>query len=210
MNSWIKYATEGIGTFFLVLTICLSGHPLAVGIMFMALIYAGKQISGGHYNPAITFMVWLDKGISLIDTVGYIVGQLVGTFMAAGFFNILSERTFYAVPSAEISLWQLMLVESLFSFFFFFIILIVHSAQSGLAQLNGIIIGFTLFALMLTLGSITGSVFNPAVAIGTSIFDFVRGGGSGLKHIPLYTLAPIAGAALAFIAHKTAFSQSKR
>ncbi|MFA6527289.1 MAG: aquaporin [Candidatus Babeliales bacterium] len=207
MNALIKYATEGIGTFFLVLTICLSGHPLAVGIIFMALIYIGKSISGGHYNPATTCIVWLGKGISLVDTVGYVVGQLVGAFIAAGLFNILSERTFYPIPSAEISLWQLMLVELLFSFIFFMVILVVQDAKSGLEQLDGIIIGFTLFALMLTLGSITGSTFNPAVAIGTSLFDLVRGGGFGLRHIPLYTLAPIAGAALAFITHKTVLNQ---
>lgn len=207
MNAWIKYATEGIGTFFLVLTICLSGHPLAVGIMFMALVYIGKQVSGGHYNPATTFVTWLGKGLSLIDMVGYMAGQIIGAFVAAGLFNILSERTFYPVPSAEISLWQLMLVEVLFAYIFFMVILVVGCAKSGLEQLDGIIVGFTLFALMLTLGSITGSAFNPAVAIGTSVFDLIRGGGFGIRHIPLFTLGPIMGAGLAFITHKTVLSQ---
>lgn len=203
MNWSIKYGAEFVGTFFLVLTICLSGHPLAVGIMLMALMYIGKSLSGGHYNPATSFMAWLGKGLSLPDFAVYVASQLGGTFVAAAFFYMLSERTFYPVPSAEISFWQLMFVECLFSFIFFLVILVVRSPRSGLAQLDGIIVGFTLFALMLTLGSITGSALNPALALGTSFFDLLIGGGAGLRHLLLYTVSPFTGAALAWFVNKT-------
>lgn len=208
MKSWIKYGMETAGTFFLALTVCLSGHPLAVGVMLMALIYVGKPVSGGHFNPATTLMIWLGKGISLIDASFYVVGQILGSIFAAGLFSLLSERTFYPVPSAEVSLWQLMLVEMLFSFVFFMVVAAVWSAKSGLENLDGIVIGFTLFAIMLTLGSITGSVFNPAIALGTILFDAVRGGGYGLRYIPLYTFAPIAGAMIAFFTNKTLATKS--
>ena len=55
-----KYAVELIGTFFLVFAVnasVLSGSPLAplaIGATLMVMVYAGGQISGGHYNPAVT------------------------------------------------------------------------------------------------------------------------------------------------------------
>jgi aquaporin Z len=33
--------------------------PLAIGASLMVMIFAGGHISGGHYNPAVTFAVLL-------------------------------------------------------------------------------------------------------------------------------------------------------
>ncbi len=52
-----KYITEFIGTFFLVLTIGLTGNPIAIGAALMVMVYAGGHISGAHYNPAVTLAV---------------------------------------------------------------------------------------------------------------------------------------------------------
>ena len=56
----IRYATEFIGTFFLVLTVglvVLSEAPLgavAIGSVLMVMVYMGGHVSGGHYNPAVS------------------------------------------------------------------------------------------------------------------------------------------------------------
>lgn len=55
-----RYLVEGIGTFFLVLTVALAvGYagalaPIAIGAVLMSMVYAGGHVSGGHYNPAVT------------------------------------------------------------------------------------------------------------------------------------------------------------
>ena len=54
-----KLVVEGIGTFFLALTVGLvilggTASPLAVGAVLIAMVYAGGHVSGAHYNPAIT------------------------------------------------------------------------------------------------------------------------------------------------------------
>ena len=61
-----NYIVEFIGTFFLVLVIGLTViepgagkfAALAIGATLMVMVYAGGHISGGHYNPAVTFAVW--------------------------------------------------------------------------------------------------------------------------------------------------------
>lgn len=73
-----KYLTEFIGTFFLVLTIGLTVipelplAPLAIGASLMIMVYMGGHVSGGHYNPAVSFAVFLrGKMASAGELVGY-------------------------------------------------------------------------------------------------------------------------------------------
>ena len=62
----MKYLVEFIGTFFLVLTIGITGMPrgaplapLAIGAILMVMVYAGGHVSGAHYNPAVTLAVFM-------------------------------------------------------------------------------------------------------------------------------------------------------
>ncbi len=83
-----KYTVEFIGTFLFVVSIIGiidNGSdlvPLYIGLTLMALVYMGGAISGGHYNPAVTFAVFLDKKIGSRDALGYIVFQLLGATFA--------------------------------------------------------------------------------------------------------------------------------
>jgi aquaporin Z len=86
-----KYITELIRTFFLVLTIgctVISGgscvvSPLAIGSVLMVMIFAGGHISGGHYNPAVTLVVWVRGRVAAKDVAPYIVFQVFGAAIAA-------------------------------------------------------------------------------------------------------------------------------
>ena len=86
-----KYIAELIGTFFLVLTIgcTVVGHeagavaPLAIGSALMVMVFAGAHISGGHFNPAVTFGVWLRRKCETKDVLPYMSFQIVGAVLAA-------------------------------------------------------------------------------------------------------------------------------
>lgn len=61
-----KYVVEFVGTFFLVMCICMTmggsiGHlaPLAIGLTLVMLVYAGGYLSGAHFNPAVSVAVYL-------------------------------------------------------------------------------------------------------------------------------------------------------
>ena len=88
-----RYATELIGTFFLVLTVALTVMggtplaPLAIGSALMVMVYMGGHISGGHYNPAVTVAVRLRGAMEPSDFLPYILAQCLG-----GDIKIVSEK----------------------------------------------------------------------------------------------------------------------
>ena len=77
-----RYVMEFIGTFFLTLVISLTGHPIAIGLILMAMIYAGGHISGGHFNPAVSFAMFLEKTLSLNAMLRYWAAQTLGATLA--------------------------------------------------------------------------------------------------------------------------------
>ena len=56
--------------------------PFAFGLGLLAAIFAFGHISGGHFNPAVTIAMVLDKRTTPIDAVGYIAAQVIGALGA--------------------------------------------------------------------------------------------------------------------------------
>lgn len=77
-----KYTVEFLGTFLFVLSIIgavsnlSSLTPLYIGMTLVALVYMGGAVSGSHYNPAVTFGIFLNKKIGAHDAFWYILSQL--------------------------------------------------------------------------------------------------------------------------------------
>ncbi|MBP9096749.1 MAG: aquaporin, partial [Ignavibacteria bacterium] len=94
-----KYLTEFIGAFFLILVIGMTGNPLAIGAILMVMIYMGGNISGGHYNPAVTLGVFMRGKIDAKDMIMYWVFQLLGAIIAAFIVFVLSAKTMQVVPA---------------------------------------------------------------------------------------------------------------
>ena len=57
--------------------------PWAFGFGLLAAIFAFGHISGGHFNPAVTVAMVLDKRTTPMDAVGYILSQIIGAVAAA-------------------------------------------------------------------------------------------------------------------------------
>lgn len=88
----IKYLTEFLGTFFFLSVILQTGKkipikiaPLAIGLALVLIIIFGGQISGGHFNPAVSTMFFLNKTLPANDLVPYIIAQILGA-IAANYF----------------------------------------------------------------------------------------------------------------------------
>ena len=93
-----KLGAELIGTFWLVLGGCgaavlaagfpkvgigLVGVSLAFGLTVLTGAYALGQVSGGHFNPAVSFGLWAGGRFPAKDLLPYIVAQVLGAILAA-------------------------------------------------------------------------------------------------------------------------------
>ena len=190
-----NYITEFIGTFFLVLTIGLTGDPLAIGVMLMAIIYMGGHISGAHYNPAVSIAMIYRGLLTAKEAIKYILSQLAGAFLAALTVNWLIGDVMQVAPSNTASVMQILAVEAIFTFALMLVILNVatHPKTAGNSY-YGLAIGFTIMAAAFAGGGISGGVYNPAVGTGPILVDVILGDGKTLANLWYYFVGPIFGA----------------
>jgi aquaporin Z len=190
-----NYITEFIGTFFLVLTIGLTGDPLAIGVMLMAIIYMGGHISGAHYNPAVSIAMIYRGLLTSKEAIKYILSQLAGAFFAAFAVNWLMGDVMQVAPSNTASVMQILAVEAIFTFALMLVILNVatHPKTAGNSY-YGLAIGFTIMAAAFAGGGISGGVYNPAVGTGPILVDVILGDGKTLANLWYYFVGPIFGA----------------
>ena len=85
-------ALEFLGTFLFLSTILISGNPFVIGVALAILIYLGIDVSGGHYNPAVTIMTLYNKGIATYTAGAYILSQILGGILAAIVYNFMKTR----------------------------------------------------------------------------------------------------------------------
>jgi aquaporin Z len=88
----IKYVTEFIGTFIFLSVILATGAALPIGASLAVAIWFGGKISGGHFNPAVSVMMFLNKKLSAGDLPLYIVAQVLGGVAALFFYKLAGSK----------------------------------------------------------------------------------------------------------------------
>jgi len=194
-----KLVVEFIGTFFLVFVIGMTViapdagmfAPLAIGATLMVMVYAGGHISGGHYNPAVSFGAYIRGALPAKDLVPYWAAQIIGGVAAYGMVVLM--KGYHVATSMHFDLSHALIAELLGAFALVFVVL--STATSKKIEGNsfyGLAIGFTVTVMAYALGGISGGAFNPAVAIGL--------GSMNILPAPLvwtHIVANLAGGALA-------------
>jgi aquaporin Z len=189
-----KYITEFIGTFFLVLTIILSGQALVIGSVLMVMVFAGGHISGAHYNPAVTLAVWLRGKITMNEAIPYMIAQIIGAVLAAllGVWITGMDMEGQSMNLDQKTM-QALVAEVLGTFALAYVVLNVATTKGTAGNsFYGLAIGFTVFACASGLGRISGGAFNPAVAIGLSVAKIFA-----WKNIWIYLAGCFVGATIA-------------
>lgn len=206
-----KYLTEFIGTFFIVLTAVMvtsnpdtaSMAPLAVAGMYLAMVYAGTQVSGGHFNPAITMAALMRRKVERGDAMYYVLIQLVASVVAAAIGVYLHDCNNGASIVARVNEQPIcaVLAEFFGTFALVFVMLQVSSIQDGAGNTQlGMAAGFTVLAAGLALGNLSGGAFNPAIALGASVAGLF-----GWDDILVYLIGNTLGAAAAATAFQFTF-----
>lgn len=203
----MKYVYEFIGTFFLVLTVglaVLSGPatalfaPLAIGSILAVMVYAGGHVSGGHYNPAVSFAVYLRGKISHLDMIYYWIAQILAAVVAAYLAVYLTGNKFAAPLRLDIV--RSLIVEFLFTFALCYVVLNVATAKATAGNsFYGFAIGFTVLVGAYAVGAISSGAFNPAVALGAVILKAIS-----WQNLWIYIVANLAGGAAAAFTFKAA------
>jgi aquaporin Z len=213
-----KLAAEAFGTFWLVfagigsalisagipeLGIGFLGVALALGLTVMTMAYAVGRISGGHFNPAVSFGLALGGRLPWSDLVPYWVAQLVGGIAGAAVLYLVAtgnpdflvgnfaSNGYGELSPGGYSLTSGLVVEVIGTAFFVIVILgTTHRlAPVGFAP---IAIGLALTLIHLFAIPVTNASVNPARSIATAIFSQQ----GALGQVWLFIVAPLLGGAL--------------
>jgi len=202
-----RYVAEAVGTYLLVLvgtgaiiveeTYGILGHvgiAIAFGLVVMTMIYALGEISGAHFNPAVSFAFWLARRSSQRHMLAYATAQCLGALAASLTLELL------APPSATMgatlpttALWQAWILEVLLTFALMYVIISVATGAKETGLMAGVAIGAAVTMLALFGGPLTGASMNPARSLGPALVS------GRLEHLWIYLTAPFAGAALAVL-----------
>ena len=206
-----KYISEFLGTFILVFagcgaivtnefsdgTVSHSGIALTFGLVVMALIYAFGEISGAHFNPAVTLAFTYAKKFPLIEVPKYITAQCIGAIAGAAMIWVLfPENEYLGTTLPQIDIWRTFIFEALLTFILMLVIINVSTGSKETGIMAGIAIGGVVWFEAQFAGPITGASMNPARSIGPALVS------GHLEHLWLYILAPILGALLAVVSCK--------
>lgn len=89
----INYFVEFAGTFIFLSVILSAGKPIPIAIALAAMILWGGSVSGGNYNPAVSFMLYMDGSLSKQDFPMYVSAQLAGAYVALQFHRMKNKST---------------------------------------------------------------------------------------------------------------------
>jgi aquaporin Z len=199
-----RYIAEFIGTFFLVLTVGCTVIPgaagvipaLAIGAALMVMIFAGGHISGGHFNPAVTFAIFIRGRLEVKNVIPYWVAQIAAGIVAALIAMFLVGKS--GAPMEITNIPAAFVAEFLFTFALAYVVLNCATAKGTLDNsFYGLAIGFTVLAGIFAVGSISGGAFNPAVAIGAAVMKLVH-----FQDIWIHIVAELAAGLIAGLTFK--------
>ena len=208
-----KYFVELIGTFFLVLTVGLTGifgidgnvAPLAIASALMVMIYAGGHISGAHYNPAVSLAAAIRGALDWKQLGQYIIAQLLGA--AAAVCTICCMTGTHAVDFPnEFELKALIIAEILFTFALCYVVLQTATTKNTNGNsYYGLAIGFTVLVGAYAVGGThCAGAFNPAVALGAGMMNMIS-----WPLVGYTVLANLIGGILAAVAFKITYTEAE-
>ncbi|MDC1162159.1 MIP family channel protein [Tenacibaculum sp.] len=207
-----KYISECIGTFSLIFCgtgamtvneitsgkdLTHIGVAITWGLIVMAMIYAFGEISGAHFNPAVTIAFAYAKKFSWKEVPKYIIAQLIGGMLASTILWVLFPNSeYYGATIPSLVPWRAFILELILTFFLMLVIINVSTGSKEVGTMAGIAIGGVVLLEAMFAGPMTKASMNPTRSIAPALIS------GHLEHLWLYILAPIIGALLAVVSCK--------
>lgn len=209
MGKMQKYLAEALGTFALVGvgsfaivsasaadSVALVSIALAFGLALLVGLYAFGEVSGGHFNPAVSLAMFLERRMTMDDLIGYWVAQFAGAILASIVVLIAYDDGVVASTTTQASdTWAALVVEVMMAALFVAVILqVTRSETYGRSAL--VAIPLALVAIHLAAIPISGASVNPARSLAPALI------GTEFGDLWIYLIAPAIGAVLGWVAHK--------
>lgn len=206
-----KYLSEIMGTFGLVFcgtgaivindisggAVTHVGIAITFGLIVMAMIYAFGDISGAHFNPAVTVAFWFSGRFPAREILPYIVSQLIGAFAASGLLKFLFPTHLMlgaTLPAGSDT--QAFILEVILTFLLMLVIINVSTGAKEKGIIAGAAIGAVVLLEAMFAGPITGASMNPVRSIAPALVS------GQIQHLWVYIIAPFIGAAIAILSCK--------
>lgn len=201
-----RLLSEFLGTFFLVFAgtgaivinqanggvIGHAGIALVFGLVVMAMIYTFGDVSGAHFNPAVTIGFAAAGRFPWRDTGSYLGAQFAGAFSASALIKLLfpgSGTLGATLPSG--SVMQSFVLEVVLTAALMLVILSVSTGAKEKGVTAGIAIGAVIALEALFAGPVCGASMNPARSLAPALVS------GHLEHLWLYPCATMLGALIA-------------
>jgi aquaporin TIP len=176
-------------------------HGLAIAIMVSAL----GHISGGHFNPAVTFGFLVTRRITPALAGVYWAVQLAGAVAASLLLKWLypGDALAAGVPSVHrITAGEAAVIEAILTFFLVLVVFATAVDPRGtFKSIAGLAIGLTITMDIYAGGLLTGAAMNPARAFGPQLV-----GGHWTDGWVWY-VGPLVGGALAALLYEWLYLQ---
>merc|ERR1740129_1646008 len=178
-----KLLSEFLGTFILAITVCLNlltgskATAFSAAAAYMCMIYSLGNVSGGHFNPAVTVAV-VTSGRGMCrgtEGVCYVVTQMFAGCLAGWVATRFCHDVAYSSPLVPIvsdgATTMACVAEAVFTFVLCFVVLAVAIAkpQPSVSKQSwqlALAIGSCVTAGGFAIGGVSGGYLNPAVTFG--------------------------------------------
>ena len=194
----------------------LVGVALAHGLTIAIMASAVGHISGGHFNPAITFGFLVTRRIAPSLAAVYWVAQLAGAVLAAlalraTFPDAANLDSGVPVLHDSIGAGSGLLLEAIMTFFLVWVIFATAADSGGtFKSIAGLAIGFTITLGVLAGGPVTGAAMNPSRALGPEFIGWLADAGNVWRDAWIYYVGPGVGAVVAAVAYQWLYLRPTR
>ncbi|MDA9335569.1 aquaporin [Flavobacteriaceae bacterium] len=205
-----KYLSEIIGTFSMIFCGCgamvindftggIITHPgvaITWGLIVMTMIYAFGDISGAHFNPAVTVGFAVAKKFSWKEVPKYIVAQFTGAFAASLLLLYLFPDSDLGATIPTIEPIKVFIIELLLSFFLMVVIVNVSTGSKEIGPIAGIAVGGVILLEAMFAGPLTKASMNPIRSLAPALAS------GNFTDLWVYLTAPFLGMLLAVFSCK--------